>query len=133
MTYCTQQDLTDRFGEDELISLTDHNDTGTVDTAVLNLAINDATAEINAYISVYLPLSSTPAVLTIHACNIARYRLYDERSLDEVTERYNQAISFLKRVADGKATLGLPPAQSQQVSHRVTAKKGVSATDWGTY
>jgi len=133
--YCSIQDLINRFGEHELISISDHENVGGIDESVIDMAITDAAAEIDAYIGARysVPLTSIPAVLTVHACNITRYRLYDERSLDEVTERYKQAISFLKMVADGKGSLGIETGKEQQISHRVTAKKGVSATDWGTY
>jgi len=135
MLYCTQQDLIERFGNDELISISDHDNTGAIDEAVIGLAIADAAAEIDSYVSARysLPLNSIPAVLTLHAGNIARYRLYDNRSRDEVTERYKQAINFLDKVSKGTVSLGVTSNQESEVSHKVTAKPGVSKINWGAF
>jgi phage gp36-like protein len=105
MSYCTAQDLTDRFGEQELIQLTDRTNTSTIDTAVLNQAISDATAEINGYLLAYLPLATLPANLVRLACDIARYYLYDDLVSVQVEKRYSQAIDYLKLVAAGKIPL----------------------------
>lgn len=132
MTYCTQQDLIKSFDEAELIIMTDRDNLGVINEDVLNNAIDNAAAEIDSYISVRysLPLNSTPSVLTLHACNITRYRLYDNRSRDEVTERYKQAISFLDKISKGTVSLGVTSSQESEVSHKVTAKQGVSKLNW---
>ena len=44
MSYCTRQNLIDRFGEPELIQLTDLDNLGVIDDTVLNQAISDADA-----------------------------------------------------------------------------------------
>ncbi|MDR2711086.1 MAG: DUF1320 domain-containing protein [Burkholderiales bacterium] len=109
MTYCTRDDLIQAFGEHELIKLTDHARTGAIDDAVLDRAIADAEGEIDGYISkrygqtlagVNLPN------LTRIACDITRYRLYDDATIDTVRQRYEDAIVFLKDVAAGRASLG---------------------------
>ena len=41
----TRQDLIDRFGEDELVLLTDREGRGVINDEVLNRAIEDAEAE----------------------------------------------------------------------------------------
>ncbi|MTI11577.1 phage protein Gp36 family protein, partial [Sansalvadorimonas verongulae] len=51
MSYCDLAGLSARFGEDEIISLTDRADTGSVDTTVGQQALDDATEEINSYIA----------------------------------------------------------------------------------
>lgn len=107
MTYCTQQNLIDRFGERELIQLTDRESSGVIDDAILAQAIADADAEINAYLSAYpLPLAVVPANLTRLACDIARYHLFDDQVIDAVRERYKSAIHYLEQIARGTITLG---------------------------
>ncbi len=135
MAYCTQQNIIDRYGNEELLLIVDRDDDGVLDSAVIDLAIADAAAEIDSYLgTVYtLPLNSTPAVLTIYACDIARYRLYDDRTTDEVSARYHQAIKWLKMVAEGKATLGDTGGQDSDASHATTVRQGVSKHDWGAY
>jgi len=106
MIYCTVQDLTDRFSEAELTQLTDRANTGGIDYAVLDQAIADATAEINGYLTTYLPLANVPANLVRIGCDVARYYLYDDAVTDQVQTRYDQAIKYLSQVAKGQISLG---------------------------
>ena len=105
MSYCTAQDLIDRFGEQEIIQLTDRDNVGIIDATVLNQAISDATAEINGYLVNYLPMSSIPANLVRIACDIARYYLYDDQDVERVDTLYAQAMTYLKLVATGKMAI----------------------------
>ena len=109
MTYASQQNLIDRFGEVELIQLTDRDSLGAIDAAVVARALADADAEINGYLSTRytLPLSPVPAVLEKLACDIARYQLFENKAVDTVVERYENSIRFLKDVVSGKVTLGV--------------------------
>jgi phage gp36-like protein len=105
--YCTSDDLLTRFGMDEIIQLSDHDNTGAINTTVVDQAITDASAEIDGYISsAYdLPLSETPALLNLYACDIARYRLFGDGAFEAVTERYNIALKYLRDIASGKVQL----------------------------
>lgn len=107
MTYATQTDLVDRFGELELAQLTDRATGAVVDTVVLGRALADADAEIDSYLATRytLPLASTPVVLTRLACDMTRYRLYDDGMPDTVRQRYEDAVSLLKRMAKGDVLL----------------------------
>jgi len=117
MTYATQQNMIDRFGQEELTQLTDRTRSGGIDAAVVDRALADADAVINGYVSAKytLPLSPVPAGLERIACDIARYGLYDDRATEQVKQRYDAAITFLKDVAKGTATLG-PDAANQAPS-----------------
>jgi len=106
MSYCTAQDLIDRFSEAELIQLSDRNNTGSIDYTVLDQAIADATAEINGYLTAYLPLATVPANLVRIGCDLARYYLYDDAVTEQVQARYDQAIKYLVQVAKGQISLG---------------------------
>lgn len=115
MTYATQADLTDRFGATELAQLTDREAGQVIDTAVLNRALADADAEIDSYLATRyaLPLASTPVVLVRLAADMARYRLHDDRVTEAVRQRYQDAVSLLKRLASGEVLLdgaATPPA-----------------------
>ena len=130
MAYATQQDLIDRFGESEVIALTDRSDppAGAVDAAVAALALSDADSEIDVYVGrrYTLPLEPVPTVLVRVACDIARYRLSDDADVltEEVSNRYNGALRLLRDLAAGKATLGVaaPPVLD---SPRVNAQPRV--------
>jgi len=110
MPYATQADLEARFGVDELIQLTDRAGTGVPDAAIVARALSDAAAEIDSYLAsrYALPLSPVPAVLARIACDIARYRLWEDRASDEVRRRYEDARRLLESIAKGTVSLGLP-------------------------
>lgn len=107
MTYATQADLADRFGEPELAQRTDRTNGTVIDTVVLGRAQADADAEIDSYLATRytLPLASTPVVITRLACDITRYRLYDDGVSETVRVRYQDAVSLLKRLASGEVQL----------------------------
>lgn len=111
MTYATKQNMIARFGEDEVIALTDRSNVGAVDDAVLDGALVDADNEIDPYlVSRYsLPLANVPKILSGFACDIARYRLSGAgvTETEEVRNRYKDAIKFLDAVASNKISLGL--------------------------
>lgn len=107
MTYATQTDLIERFGELELAQRTNRVDGATIDTVVLGRALADADAEIDSYLATRytLPLSSTPPVVNRLACDITRYRLFDDGVPETVRVRYLDAVSVLKRLASGDMLL----------------------------
>ena len=100
--YATESDLVARFG-DEIEGLK----TMLPSQSSVTDAIQDATEEINGHIGdrYPLPLPNVPSNLKRMACDIARYRLYFQQPTDEVRKRYEDAVAFLKRVADNKAHL----------------------------
>lgn len=126
MSYATLADLVARYGEGELVSLTDVNSSGAINVGVLNQAISDADSEIDSYVAVRfsLPLATVPTELTRVACDIARYRLYDDRAPDEIRKRYEDAVKWLAAVANGSRSLGLPPAQAPKATGAVAAFTG---------
>jgi phage gp36-like protein len=118
--YATRNDLEVRFGEGELQQLESMQTVGNS----IEEALQDASEEIDSYIAVryVLPLPSTPSTLKRIACNITRYRLYFQSPTEEIENRYKAEIDFLKRVADGKATLNILNPQNE-----VTEEKPIRA------
>lgn len=105
--YCSQQDCIDRFGEQELIDLTDRIGVSEINDDVLNQAISDASVEMNTYISRFSFTSDNlPAVFKPLACDITRYRLYDEQVSEQVNKRYLAAIKMLMNINEGKISIG---------------------------
>lgn len=111
MPYATQADLVERFGETEIIQLSDRDRTGAIDSAVVTAKLADADAEIDAYLATRytLPLASVPTVLKRVACDVARYHLFDDRVTDDVRRRYEDALKFLQAVAKGTVSIGVDP------------------------
>lgn len=132
MAYAVQADLVERFGEAELVRLTDRATppTGQIDAAVVSRAIADAEAEINGYLAARytLPLASTPEILKRLSCDLARYLLYDDVAPDQIRDRYKDAVALLKGIADGKVSLGLATAPAVQGETDTIASKTADRT-----
>jgi phage gp36-like protein len=114
MSYCTISDIYKVLPQDTVMRLTDDESTGAVDEAKVTEAIESGAEEIDSYLgSRYdLPLSSTPPVLGRLNADIAAYNLYARVKEDIPATRqtrYDNAIKFLQKVADGKLTLGIQP------------------------
>ncbi|WP_273152838.1 gp436 family protein [Methylophaga thiooxydans] len=118
MPYCTQQDLVTRYGEDELIQLTDKQNTGQLDTDVINLAIADSDSMIDGYLGgrYSLPIEPLPRSLVRIACEITRYYLYENLAPDEVKDRYNEAVKSLKSIARGELSIGISTEGAKPLS-----------------
>ena len=122
--YAAHADMTTRFGEEEIILLTDvDSQAGVVDSVMLDQALSDASAEIDGYIGgrYPLPLADAPPVLVRVCCDIARYFLHDEHAPERVAKRYDDAIKFLKSLGKGEISLVMP-ADAEAVESRDTAQ-----------
>lgn len=131
MPYASQDDLIARFGETELIQLTDRASEGVVDADYLAVSLTEAQAEVDSYIgAIYdLPLLTTPVSLITATCNIARYRLYNQQATEEVKIRYDDTIRWLRDVARGLASLGLPATQAPESQSIVVQSRTQIFTD----
>ncbi len=112
MAYATPAQIGERYDANVLVTIADRDGDGSADSAVLERALADASAEIDTYLAAKydLPLSSTPEVLTRLAVDIAVYRLASEAgpATEERRQRYDDAVALLRRLASGEASLGLP-------------------------
>ncbi len=138
MAYAALQDIIDRYGEDALYIVADRDGDDSIDTVVVERALNDAADEINTYIGkkYSLPLSTTPSLLTRLSVDIALYRLSPEGGYtEEKRTRYEDAVRVLKGLANGDASLGLPEAQTPEVTagdvELVTSKREFSRRTMG--
>ncbi len=121
MNYVTQQDLIDRFGEPELVQLTDRTNrpATTIDATTVARHIADAESMIDGYLGkVYaLPLATVPPVLVKIAADLARYFLHGPSAeKDGAVERaYRDARAWLNDVAGGAVVIenaGVIPSQA---------------------
>ena len=102
----SQTDLVERFGEEEIARLSDHDEYRTINAAVVAKAIADAEAEVNSYLApVGLVGITPPKALVLKACDIARYYLHEDGATEIVRERYKQAIVWLKEVMKNPSML----------------------------
>lgn len=118
MAYCTKQDLFDRFGDKEIIRLTDRSHQGVLDETVLDGAIADAGAEIDGYLAgrYRLPLASVPVLLQRIACTMVRFYLHTVAAPEDVRKGYDDAVRTLKGISRGEIALGLDAVGAKQPS-----------------
>lgn len=109
MSYATLVDMVARFGEAELLDLSDRDNSGQLNEAAIIQALADASAVMDGYIAgrYALPLQRVPAALVPLCCDMARYQLYDDRAPEALAKRNDAALSFLKAVGKGELSLGL--------------------------
>lgn len=109
MPYATKADMIARFGEDELIQISDREGLGVFSDANFAQAQKDGDGEIDGYLQgrYPLPLVHVPSALCRIACDLYRYYLYTPRTTEEVEKRYDNAVKFLKSLAKGEVNLGL--------------------------
>lgn len=127
MPYASVQDMIDRFGQVELVQLTDPDQIA-VQPQRAQRALDDAQAFANGLLAqaYRLPLAgcrkpaptpqnprateqAPPPQLVRIVCDVARYYLYDELAPEhEVALRYKAACAELRAIADGKAQLTCP-------------------------
>lgn len=116
MTYATVDAMKSKFGEQELIELTDNEEPFqyVIDLVKLNSAMNEANSEIDAYVGTRypLPLQVVPPFLVNIACNLARYYAVtgDLTENDPIKNRYESSIKTLTKISKGELTLGGSPA-----------------------
>lgn len=80
--------------------------------ATIQPAVDVANASIGRISAGRLLSADEQTLLDAYACDIARYRLYDDASLPEdhpVRKRYEAAMRFIERVASGVEVIGKAP------------------------
>ena len=111
--YATKADILELLSESDLIGLTDDSGSGLVDDSVVDRAIADADATIDAYCqgrySVPFGAPLAPMIRSL-SVDLAIYNLYSRRPVADVPEvrkdRRKEAIAFLAKVAEAKLSLG---------------------------
>ncbi|MFP4733663.1 gp436 family protein [Pasteurella multocida] len=117
--YATINDFILRVGEFQVMELTDRENTGEVNQAVLTIALSDSSSQIDGYLvgRYKLPLKTIPQNLTRICCDLTRYRLAsmsDVSITEEIIERYKLSLRELEGIASGKVSLGI--AEDEQAS-----------------
>jgi phage gp36-like protein len=115
MAYSTVEEFALYFGDRESIQVSnmDNPNATTINRVAIESALNVASEEIDGYIRTAgyaVPIVPSPSVLGPKCCDIARYRLDNYRTREEVRQRYMDSVFWLKDVATGKVTLPTVPS-----------------------
>ena len=114
MAYATLSQLSDRYGAAMLVGLTDRAPiaTGLVDAAVVDRALADTDAVIDAALSARYDLAAialeVPALLVDLALSIAIWKLHRHQPDDKIEADYKEAMRQLAMIGDGRLRLPLP-------------------------
>lgn len=120
MSYATVQNLVDRFGEVEIARLTtaEGQPVDAIDAAAAQLALDDATAEIESYLRkrYATPVAAPVPQELVRACAlIARYNLSfgeQKQPSEQTTRQREQIVAWLRDISAGKVLLDLATAPS---------------------
>lgn len=129
--YYTQADYIARFGDQELVRLTDEDSTGQPDSFAFDRAAADASADIDAYLASRYPLplaDPLPRALTSIAAALTREKLHGQFPTETVTKEADRARKLLGDLSTGKAKLlldtGAEAPLPQNVATGITAVVG---------
>lgn len=106
--YFTQTDYGSRWGDAELIRLTDEDGTGQPDSFAFDRATADASADVDSYLAGRYPLPLAepfPRVLLSIAGALTREKLHGEFPTETVTREADRARKQLADLSTGKAKL----------------------------
>lgn len=112
-TYCTEADIIAAYGSAFWLNVADDDGGGTADGVAQ--AIEWASGRIDGYVGVKyaLPLETIPLQLREVAVDLSIYRRATtaDRATEEIRNRMEDAIIYLKEIRNGEASLGLenPP------------------------
>jgi phage gp36-like protein len=115
--YATRQQIIDRYGAAALIVAADRDGDGAEDTGVVEQALTDASELMDSYIGAKypLPLASAAPVLIPVCVDIAFYKLCQGHGplTDEIKDRFEQAIAWLRDLSKGVVSLGSPAVEGE--------------------
>jgi phage gp36-like protein len=115
MTYASEIDFVNAFGEQLTIELTNLEDptADAINSDVFDRVAADGDSLIDSYLSgrYALPLPNVPGVLRSLSLDIYRYKLGHNAQEEDVRRRYDDALALLKEIALGLVNLGLPATQ----------------------
>lgn len=116
MSYATADAMIKKFGEHELIQLTDNEEPylDGINYDKLNAALQEANSEIDGYLMgrYKLPLQTVPPFLESLACHMAHYHACTGAMTDDdpIRTRYDDAIKKLEGISKGIVGVGGTPA-----------------------
>ncbi|MEM9737262.1 MAG: phage protein Gp36 family protein, partial [Pseudomonadota bacterium] len=111
MSYLSAERLEELLGDRTLRDLADRDRDGIADREIVEAALDQARAVIDAQLGsrFELPLTQVPALLETIAARIARYQLSGDHVTDRTKADYEEALMWLGQAREGKLDLGLTP------------------------
>lgn len=143
MPYTNLTALKNIVPEADLIALTDDNNTGVVDTAVLDEAILNADSLIDSFLRVKyeLPLTSTPQLVKKVSADLTLFNLYERRNAAKVPEyiqaKKKEAFELLEKLRGGEIAVDASDAEGHGGEYRSNKtamdRQFTQANTWDKY
>lgn len=91
---------------DDLSAYSRVDQTATTDAvARIERVLEEASAEVDGYLSAQLPFSEVPAIIKVKTLDIAVWRLFGGDSDSENSRNYQEALRYLRGVSEGRIAL----------------------------
>lgn len=133
--YATLADLLERYEKQDIIDISyrDEKDRDTINEKAVELALKQASAEIDEYISAryQLPLTATSPQLVQIASHIARYYMEKGERTKAAVKDYERSIERLEALKNGETTLGLDENDELPELNEMSAIVQSGGTVWG--
>jgi len=127
MTYATQDDLITRYGEQQLVELSDRGEelTGEIDAAIISDALISASALVDSYVGkrYRLPVSPVPLLLRNVCCTLAYFELHRGRYADETRVAYDDALRTLAQISNGTMVLDVAGKEAASAGAQVATSQ----------
>lgn len=130
MTYATLQNLTERYGAEMLLGITDRATppAGVIDSTVVDRALANADATINGRLGTRyaVPLVETPPEIREIAEAIAIWKLHVYKPDEKIEADYKEAMKTLEGMAAGSVVLNaqtLAPVETGGSGARLTDRE----------
>lgn len=118
MAYAVKTDISDRYGDDVLLTSFDPDNSGSADDDVITKALTDAASEVDSYLGALydVPLAVVPNIIIQRTVDIAVYlgSFRTDAMTENKEKRYDDAIRWLTMVAKGTIQLGLQEEPSSK-------------------
>jgi len=103
--------MVDRYGSEHMLVLADRDKDGVVDEAVVQLALDDASSDVDTILEIATPLDPVPHAVEQPTCAIARELLATEadKLTKTISEAAEKARTKLRELKEG-GTLDQAPA-----------------------
>lgn len=130
MAYSTIANMIERYGEGELIGLTDRGAiaTGVIDESVVEKALTSASDKVDGFLAVRyaLPLSDTPPLISGLVEVLAYWDLHPSEPDEKLKTDHKEALSTLRDISQGKVKLdvdGVEPDGNGSTGARFTDRQ----------
>lgn len=126
MAFCSIEDITSTVTQDDVLQLTDDEDSGVINTSRVDEAIAKADGLILAFTGSNIP-DHVPEIIRQISVELSIYHLYKRRFASNMPESidkgYSRSMDLLKQIQGGKISIGSIEADQAVTSGQYQTNK----------